>query len=100
MQHFGAWPCLPLDLCTVTTTMEVDCAGQDPMTRLSIPDMSCGHCKAAVEAALAGVAGSGEIAVDLVAREVSVAGNAPVPALLAALHAAGYQAQVTPVTPG
>lgn len=66
------------------------------MTRLSIPDMSCGHCKAAVEAALAAVPGAGAVAVDLAAREAAVAGDAPVPALLAALAAAGYPAEPRP----
>ena len=62
------------------------------MTTLSIPDMSCGHCKAAVEAALAAVPGTGAVAVDLAARSVSVSDEAPVPAMLAALVAAGYPA--------
>ena len=65
------------------------------MTTLSIPDMSCGHCKAAVEAALATVPGSGPVTVDLAARRVAVAGPAPLPAILAALDAAGYPATPT-----
>lgn len=62
------------------------------MTTLSIPDMSCGHCKATVEAALTGVPGTRDIRVDLAQRQVSVAGDAPLPALLAALSAVGYPA--------
>jgi copper chaperone len=62
------------------------------MTTLSIPDMSCGHCKAAVEKALASVPGAGDVAVDLAARKVSVTGPADTAALLAALDAAGYPA--------
>ena len=65
------------------------------MTRLSIPDMSCGHCKATVEAALAAVAETGEIRVDLATRTVEVDGKAALPALLSALDAAGYPATVT-----
>lgn len=65
------------------------------MTTLSIPDMSCGHCKARVEAALATVPGTGAVIVDLANRKASVAGAAPAPALLAALDAAGYPAKVT-----
>ena len=65
------------------------------MTTLSIPDMSCGHCKAAVEAALATVPDAGAVTVDLAARKAKVAGPAPVPALLAALDAAGYPATAT-----
>lgn len=63
------------------------------MTTYSIPDMSCGHCKAAVEAALAQVPQAGEVRVDLSARQVEVAGPAPQAAVLAALEAAGYPAQ-------
>lgn len=63
------------------------------MTTYSIPDMSCGHCKAAVEAALAQVPETGEVRVDLPARQVQVAGAAPQAAVLAALKAAGYPAQ-------
>ena len=63
------------------------------MTTLSIPDMSCGHCKATVEAALAAVPGAGPVTVDLAARKIDVSGSAPLAALLAALDAAGYPAQ-------
>jgi len=62
------------------------------MTRLSVPDMSCGHCKASVEAALANVPGAGAIRVDLAGRTVEVDGAAAIPALLLALDAAGYPA--------
>jgi copper chaperone len=64
------------------------------MTTLSIPDMTCGHCKAAVEAALAAVPGTRDIAVDIGARQATITGEAQLPALLAALDAAGYPAQV------
>lgn len=62
------------------------------MTRFSVPDMSCGHCKAAIEAALAAVPGAGAVKVDLTARQVDVAGAAPVEVLLSALDKAGYPA--------
>ncbi len=62
------------------------------MTRLSVPDMSCGHCKASVEAALAAVPDAGAIHVDLVSRTVEVDGAAAISALLSALDAAGYPA--------
>ena len=65
------------------------------MTQLSIPGMSCGHCKATVEGALSAVPGAGGVAVDLAARTAHVAGDAAVPALLAALDQAGYPAEVT-----
>jgi len=63
------------------------------MTTLSIPDMSCGHCKAAVEAALATVPGAGPVTVDLTSRKVDISGSAPLGTLLAALETAGYPAQ-------
>lgn len=62
------------------------------MTLLSVPDMSCGHCKASVEAALATIAGMAPVSVDLTTRHITVAGNAA--AALAALDAIGFPATV------
>ena len=62
------------------------------MITLSIPDMSCGHCKATVESALGAVPQAGEVKVDLTTRKVEVTGPAPVADLLKALDAAGYPA--------
>lgn len=56
----------------------------------SVPDMSCGHCKAAVEAALARL-NPASVAVDLPARQVAVSGPAP-EAVVAALAAIGFPA--------
>lgn len=67
------------------------------MTTLSVPDMSCGHCKASVEAALAGLPGIATVAVDLPARKVEVQGTTPAEALIRALDEVGFPAQV--VTP-
>jgi copper chaperone len=64
------------------------------MITLSIPDMSCGHCKAAVERALADVPGTGTIIVDLAAQAATVSGSPDPAPLLAALHSAGYPATV------
>lgn len=64
------------------------------MTTLSVPDMSCNHCKATVESALAAVPETGAVTVDLAARKVQVAGPAPAAALIRALDAAGYPASV------
>ena len=75
--------------------MHTSAKGTPEMTTLSIPDMSCGHCKASVESALAAVPGARDIVVDLDRRQVSVEGDAPVPALIEALAGAGYPAQVT-----
>ncbi len=63
------------------------------MTTLSVPDMSCGHCKASVEAALTPLPGVQAVTVDLAAREVTIAGPATPPALIAALASIGFPAQ-------
>lgn len=65
------------------------------MTTLSVPDMSCGHCKATVESALGAVPQVGSVTVDLSARRVEVTGTASAAELLKALDAAGYPATVS-----
>lgn len=64
------------------------------MTELSVPDMSCGHCKAAVERALAAAAPGATVEVDLAARRVRVSPAADPGRLIEALRAAGYPATV------
>ena len=64
------------------------------MTLLSVPDMSCGHCKASVEAALATLPGAAPVAVDLATRQVSVADAAAPEAVLRALAEIGFPAAV------
>jgi copper chaperone CopZ len=63
------------------------------MTTLAIPDMTCDHCKATVEAALSGVPGVRTVAVDLGGRRATVEGDAAVEALVIALDRAGYPAR-------
>lgn len=60
------------------------------MTRLSVPDMSCGHCKASVEKALSGLAT--DVQVDLGSRLVSAKGDEG--AMIAALAKVGFPAVV------
>jgi copper chaperone len=60
------------------------------MTLLSVPDMSCGHCKASVEAALTPLTGMAPVTVDLAQRQVSVAG--PAAEAVKALAAIGFPA--------
>lgn len=61
------------------------------MTLLSVPDMSCGHCKTSVEAALTPLAKT--VTVDLPARRVTVEGGDD-QQLIKALDAIGFPAQV------
>lgn len=63
------------------------------MTTLSVPDMSCGHCKASIEAALAPLAS--KVTIDLPARRVTVEGIAP-EAAIAALSGIGFPATISP----
>jgi copper chaperone len=65
------------------------------MITLEIPDMSCGHCKATVEKALASVDPAAAVTVDLAARRASVDTGMPVTALIAALDAAGFAAHAS-----
>ncbi len=62
------------------------------MSLLSVPDMSCGHCKASVEAALAPLPGVQAVVVDVVTRQVQITGPATVPTLIAALASIGFPA--------
>ncbi len=64
------------------------------MTILTVPDMSCGHCKVSILSALSGVAEAGEVAVDLAAKTVTVTGSAQPAALIRALEAVGFPAAV------
>lgn len=62
------------------------------MTTLSVPEMTCGHCKASVEAALTRLDPAAQVAVDLTARRVEVTSSAPPAAMIAALGAVGFDA--------
>lgn len=65
------------------------------MTTFHVPDMSCGHCKAAIESAVARVDPQATVNVDLNARDVSIVSQADTATLVAAMKAAGYDATVT-----
>ena len=59
-------------------------------TVLEVPDMSCGHCKETIEAALRSVDGVESAVVDLEAKSVTVTGSAGTHALERAIEEAGY----------
>ena len=59
---------------------------------LHVPGMTCGHCKASVEAELGKVAGVASVAVDLDTKLVVVEGaDLSHPALIAAVDEAGFE---------
>jgi copper chaperone len=64
------------------------------MIELQIEGMSCGHCKAAVEKALAGVQGvSRVVEVNLESGRAVVEGKTTAEALIAAIAEEGYEAK-------
>ena len=67
-------------------------AQETAMTKLSVPDMNCGHCKASVEAALAPL--GSQIVVDLAQRTVTLDSGAETDQLLIALLEVGFPATV------
>ena len=62
------------------------------MPKFSVPDMSCDHCRATIEKALAAVPGAGPVHVDLDAQQVTTEGAADSGTIVAALDEAGYPA--------
>ena len=61
--------------------------------RITVPDISCGHCKRAIEGALADVGGVAGAEVDVETRTVSMRldDDAAMAAAIAAIEAAGYE---------
>ncbi len=60
------------------------------MTRFHIANMSCGHCKAAVEKTVSELDDEAELDFDMETREVEIDSSASKDALVSALTAAGY----------
>ncbi len=57
---------------------------------LVVLEMSCDHCKSAIESEVGGLAEVDSVSVDLDAKTVDVTGGAGVDAVVAAVGAAGY----------
>lgn len=64
------------------------------MTKLSIPDMSCGHCRASIEGAFQALPGFQSVSFDQEARTATVEGTVPEPQLIATLDSIGFPASV------
>lgn len=63
--------------------------------KIDIPDMTCGHCKASVEGAVARAAPGATVTVDLAAKSAVVEGAASPEAVLEAVRAAGFDARLS-----
>ena len=57
----------------------------------SVPGISCGHCKSAIEAELSPLDGVESAVVDIDARTVTVTGDIDEAAVRAAVDEAGYE---------
>ena len=58
----------------------------------SVPDMTCGHCTAAIEKALRAADPAATVACDIPARRVTVNTALPAQGILDTLKSAGYDA--------
>jgi len=63
------------------------------MIVLNVPEMSCGHCVATIEAAVRSIDAGAEIQADLPSRTVRVETTAEGRAVREALAAAGYETE-------
>ena len=62
------------------------------MTKFSVPQMSCGHCKSAIEKAIKEVDGDAKVVFDMAKREVTVSSDAGNDALVTSMKEGGYEA--------
>lgn len=56
-----------------------------------VPDISCGHCKNAIEGEVGHLEGVASVDVDVDSRRVTVEGSASDEAIRAAIEEAGYE---------
>jgi copper chaperone len=61
-------------------------------TTYSVPGISCGHCKAAIEGEVGALGGVESVVVDVATKQVAVVGSATDEAVRAAIVEAGYEA--------
>ena len=61
--------------------------------KFSVPDMSCGHCTAAIESAVKSADPTAGVECDLSARHVRVASVLPADQVLAIIRDAGYNVE-------
>lgn len=64
--------------------------------KFNVPDMSCGHCKASVEAAIRSVDAQAEINVDLTSKNVDITSTAREADLIAVLAGKGFPSTPLP----
>ncbi len=57
---------------------------------LSVPEISCNHCKAAIEDAVGALSGVSSVSVDVPAKTVTIDGDAPLATITEAIVDAGY----------
>lgn len=62
----------------------------DATRTFSVPDISCDHCKSAIESSVAGVAGVETVEVDVGTRSVAVRGGHEA-GIVVAIRDAGYE---------
>jgi copper chaperone CopZ len=61
-------------------------------TTYTVPGISCGHCKSAIETEVGALDGIESVVVDIDAKQVAVVGSASDEAVRAAIVEAGYEA--------
>jgi copper chaperone len=64
------------------------------MTILNVPQMSCGHCKATIEKAVANVDADARVNVDLENRTVTIESTIADAGLIEAIKDGGYEATI------